>query len=177
MTLLKEQDNTPFPYASIMIVLGIIGIVFGFGSLNGAIDEGLLTSKEVTVLKGPILIPGAKRSPAQYLIFTNEYLSPFQITGTAYSIVKRNGGLQQIQMNDRLQVIFLNERQNRLDNPIAPVQVFGLTDSRREYFSPGILVAEEDKSSNTILICSSALLITGLVMKLRRATVRFRRGG
>lgn len=168
MTLLKEQDNPPLPYATIMIVVGIIGLLFGSGSCNNAIDEGLLTSREVTALKTPVFIPGAKRRQAAYLILTNEYLSPFQITGTAYDIVNRNGGLQQIQENDRLQVIFLNERQNRLDNPVASVQIFGLTDSRREYFSPGILVAEESKSNKKVLICSSVILLIGLVLKLRK---------
>jgi hypothetical protein len=170
MTLLKEENNAPVPYATILIVLGIIGILLKFGSCNGSIDEGLLTSKEVTIMKSPELIPGTKHTSAHYLLSTNEYLSPFHISGTALAIVKNNGGLQQLQANEILQVIILNARQNYLDNPLEPVEVFGLTASGKEYFSPGMLAADTHDTGNKFLFCGSALLIIGLVLKLRKIT-------
>lgn len=169
MTLLKEQDNTPFPFATLMIVLGIIGILFKFGSCNGGIDEGRLTSKELTLMKGPELIPGTKRESAHYRFLTNEYLSPFYITGTAFSIVQNNGGLPPLEENDRLQVIFLNARQNDLDNPLEPVDVYGLTYSGKEYFSPGMLVPDNSNTANIFFVCGLILLPTGLVLKLKKA--------
>jgi hypothetical protein len=174
MTLLKEQNNAPVPYATIMIVLGIIGILIGLGARNQSVDEGQLTSIKITVQESPKRINGTKNTEAHFRINANEYLSPFWITGTALSIVSENDelqlALQQKKVNDTLQVIFLSARQNRLDSPLDPIEIYGLTDAEREYFSPGIIASRDRQTSNAIFLCSGALLIIGLVLIIRKIT-------
>jgi hypothetical protein len=172
MTLIKEQNNTSIPLPTIIILLGIMGLIIGFETCNEIVDEGQLTSIEITVKKRPGLIHSTKKTPEHYRFYTNENLSPFNISGTAMSTIEDNDAqqqaFQQIKVNDTLIVIFQSNRQNSLDNPLEPVELYGLADSKREYFSPGIIIDRTRKRTKIIFLSSAALLITGLVLKQKK---------
>jgi hypothetical protein len=173
MTLIKEKDKSSIPLPALLILMGLFVAVIGYETCNESIDEGQLTSKEITIKKGPKYINSTKKTPRHYRIYANEYLSPFWISGKGLSIVEDNESLfrpfREKQVNDTLKVIFLTSRQNSLDNPVEPIDVYGLADPEREYFSAGVISSATNRRAKILLLCSLALLITGLVMKLKKS--------
>jgi hypothetical protein len=173
MPLIKEQNKSSVPLSTTFLLMGLFAAIVGYETCNERVGEGQLTSINITIKKRPGYVNRTKKTPAHYRVYANEYLSPFWISGKGLSNIEDNDSLlrsfQQKQVNDTLQVIFLSSRQNSLDNPIEPVDVYGLADPEQEYFSPGMISRANDKTTKIIFFCSMALLITGLVMKLKKA--------
>lgn len=171
MTLLNIEDKSSITLSTIFIIVALIGILIGFETCNGGVDEGLFTSKEITIKERPEYKNPTRPTPKHYLIYSNEYLSPFWITGTGLSIVNDNEkNLRPFRkrVNDTLKVMILASRQNSLDNPNEHVDVYGLADSKQEYFNPAMVSKTNNNRSRIILSGSSVLLIIGLLLKIRK---------
>ena len=174
MTLFNEQDHSPIQLSTIFIIVACIGILMGFETCNVSIDEGMLTSKEITLKKIPeFKYPNKlENTPKHYLIYSNEYESPFWIRGAGLSIVEdHEENLRPFRrsVNDTLKLLILTSDQNSLDNPNVHVDVYGLADSKRVYFNPAIANSVYNKQSKLFLLFSAALLITGFVLKIKKA--------
>lgn len=173
MTLNIEKDHSTPQLSTILIIVALIGITIGFEKCNVGIDEGMLTSKEITLKKIPeFKYPNKlENTPKHYLIYSNEYESPFRIRGAGLSIVEdHEENLRRFRrrVNDTLKLLILTSDQNSLDNANVHVDVYGLADSKREYFNPAIVNSIYNKQSKIFLLFSAALLITGLVMKYKK---------
>ncbi|HEY1200060.1 MAG TPA: hypothetical protein VGE79_03715, partial [Niastella sp.] len=79
MMLLNKQEHSLPQLSTIIIIVALMGIFMGFETCNEPLDEGLLTSKEITLKKRPeYKYPNKlENTPTHYLIYSNEYESPF----------------------------------------------------------------------------------------------------
>jgi len=173
MKLNNEKDHSTPLLSTIFIIAAFFGITMGFEKCNLGIDEGLLTSKEITLKKRPeFKYPNKlENTPKHYLIYSNEYESQFWIRGAGLSIVEdheENLRPFRRQVNDTLKLLILTSDQNSLDNPNMHVDVYGLADSKRVYFNPAIANSIYNKQSKVFLLFSTGLLITGLAIRYKK---------
>ena len=171
MALLNEQEHSLPQLSTIIIIVALIGILIAFETCKEPLDESQLTSKEITLKKRPEYINRTRNTPTHYLIYSNEYLTPFWISGAGLSIVEdheMHSRRFRRRVNDTLKLLILTSELNSLDNPNQHIDIYGLADSKRTYFNPAIVSSVNNKRTKIFLLFSAALLITGLVMKYKK---------